>query len=315
MAEEKSPLPDPRMAGRMGQTPREWRKCPACDYDLRGAPVGSRCPECGLPMEVTVGKIDDALSLMPMPVIKRFRYGAWFSMLGLLCIAVALVLLAQWPHPLPAGCVLCVGAALWICGAWFLTPEVNLPQGAWRGFTGTSRIRKLGRYLQVAWLPFTFLLLVAFFASQTGGLQRAWVSRFEVYWWILITLTLTAGMVGLFFEVLMLCELADWVRDALAKQCVSLGLAGLSVTSFVILLIEPVSPLGFLALLVWLASAVAFGVGVFSLGLSISHSVRHAKELQDRIRRRAERNDEFYGGMIDRVRQADAALEQGKHQE
>ena len=310
MADQNSRPLDPRMAGRLSQKVHQWRECPACNYDLRGAPAQGQCPECGLPIEMTIGKIDDALSLMPMPVIKRFRFGALLSILGLASIMVAAVLLIEWRYPSLAGLLLLLGGVLWITGAWFLTPQLILPQGAWRGFTGASRVRRLGRWLQLAWFPLALLLIGAFVATTVSP-APPWLSQVELYWWILLFVMLGIGMLGLCFEVILLCELADWVRDGLAKQCLGLGITGLIITSLSMWYV----PLTLISLFLWIVSACAFGIGFVSLGVSISHSVRHAKEYQGRIQRQRERTDDFYGGMLDRNRQADSASEQLESEE
>ena len=305
MIDQNSPPLDPRMAGRLNQTVHQWRECPACNYDLRGAPARGQCPECGLPIEMPIGKIDDALSLMPMPVIKRFRFGALLSILGLVSIMVVAVLLIEWQYPSLVCLLLLIGAVLWITGAWFLTPSLVLPQGAWRGFTGTSRIRKLGRWLQLAWFPLVFLLIGAVVA-KTVSPAPPWLAQVELYWWISLFFMLAAAMLGLCLEVVLLCELADWVRDGLAKQSLGLGVTGMIITSLSMWYV----PLALISMFLWIVSACAFGVGFVSLGVSISHSVRHAKEHQGRIRRQRERKERFYGGMLDRNRQADSASEQ-----
>ncbi len=303
-----SPL-DPRLAGRTDHAGHRWRVCPACNYDLRGAPERSCCSECGLPIEIPIGKIDDALSLMPMSVIKRFRLGAWTSIVGMLLLALGVLYLFQWNYPILAGSFTLAGYGFWLCGAWFLTPELKLPQGAWRGFTGTSRIRMLGRWLQVAWLPFGGLILCALIATQSGAVPK-WAESFVIYWWIVMLLTLLTSLIGLLFEGILLCELADWVRDRFAKQCLGVGLVGLIITSLAILIGNTFAPIVAFALMIWFVSAGSFGLGFILLGMAISHSVRHAREHQGRIRRRRERSDQFYGGMIDRIRKADAASEQ-----
>lgn len=40
-----------------GATRRRRRRCPACNYDLRGLTVGARCPECGKPRRVPRGAV------------------------------------------------------------------------------------------------------------------------------------------------------------------------------------------------------------------------------------------------------------------
>lgn len=47
---------------RLFVTESEWR-CPACDYDLRGNPQATHCPECGLPLGSIIDDPDASPSM------------------------------------------------------------------------------------------------------------------------------------------------------------------------------------------------------------------------------------------------------------
>lgn len=74
--------------------------CVRCDYDLRGLPIEGRCPECGVPVEVSQRE-RRRLADAAVPYVNTLYAGAWLVVIALVLRAISII----------GGCT----------GGWFLT--------------------------------------------------------------------------------------------------------------------------------------------------------------------------------------------------
>jgi small-conductance mechanosensitive channel len=273
------------------------RRCKACGYNLRGLRYGVNCPECGLSSALEFTS-DDPLSQMPLRVIFAVVRGCWVSSACVLSM-VALLLIDRFGvlnHALSmtmlAGlsCVWC-GAVLW------LTPALGLPQAISRGFGKRSRTRIAARWLQLGWVLAT---CAAAAQASLNSPSAAIVSALQTAQ----TVGIVVGLAGLVVLSVLLERLADWARDEDAQRMFNWAMWSWPIA---ILLYAPIqyfigSWLAFTGrpkfavgvfVILWVLAICTFPYGLLMLAKSVTLSILHNLEYQDRQRRRLERNERF----------------------
>lgn len=273
-------------------------KCEGCGYDLRGHGASAKCPECGLPRKSrTKSEAIDPLYLMPKDVIVTFRNGAVAVMACLFGTAVGTILMVLFGADATViAFAMLVFSLAWVACVWQITPAFEFRQAVRRGFSSTSKLRQAARWIQFAWpaAAVCLVLLMIFSGAATPlstGLLRL----------LLLGLVLL-GLTGLIVVSLLFEELADWTCDELAEKFFRGSQWGIACGALILvlaMLAQAVMPGRFLTTLLFLLSLPATFMLVVSIGtyiyalLSLSKSVTlslyHANEYNDRIRRREER--------------------------
>lgn len=290
--------------GRIG-TVEVDRACLGCGYNLRGLSLGGRCPECGMPVQ-TPSTGDDPLSLMPIQIIKTFRRGTFVVVFALACFIVieALLLFGVLAAPVGAG-LRCAVSALWLGSAWLVTPALDLRQARGYGFAERGVTRRLARWLQLGWVLTALVMLLQ---ATTKPPVPAFIEHGGN---VLIVLGLLSGYAGFICLNVMLQRLARWVRDDTAAGAMNLTLWALPAALIFNAFELPVPLIGLVILAFWLAAVIGFPYGLFLLSRSVMLSVGHAREHQQRLRRRAEREERYHAEVDRRMAGIDAANRKG----
>ncbi|MHC5113901.1 MAG: hypothetical protein ACYTGP_05680 [Planctomycetota bacterium] len=266
------------------------RKCPGCGYSLRGLRGTGRCPECGLPIQMPQN-VDDPLSLMPMPIIRRIRRACLVATMTV-AVFVTIVIAAVFGGHLVPKVLASVMAALvfaWIVSAWMLTPVLSGPSAVFRGFTAASRRRRLARWLQWGWMLPVAAMVFQAFASKAAVKGPAPEMILALHYG-----GVAIGIAAVIAMCVHLEELSTWACDREAASAFNVAMWGIPIVTGMILLLEFFKPAVVIAMffaIIWAIAVSAFPWALVSLSRSVSWSVRHAREHQGRERRRRDRDE------------------------
>jgi hypothetical protein len=305
------PIAGPEAAGKIieEETPPGWTtsphpmgkplppKCEGCGYDLRGHGASAKCPECGLPRKGrSKSEATDPLYLMPRDVIITFRNGAIAVMACLIGSAIGTFIMLLLGA---SGYVMSVGmltfSIAWVICVWQITPAFEFRQAVRRGFSSTSKLRRAARWMQFAW-PAAAICLILLVTFGGGAQFPEGLVQLLMLGFVLLGLTALI-VVSLLFE-----ELSDWSCDDLAEKLFRGSQWGMACGALIVvlaLLANAVMPGGYLTLFLFILSLPAafmlvvsiatYIYALLSLSKSVTLSLYHANEHNDRIRRREQR--------------------------
>lgn len=286
--------PTPGAGNDLGPAPgviESDRTCVGCGYKLRGLPIGSNCPECGMPTRIP-DNIDDPLSQMPVPAIQRLKWGCWSAFW---CMVIALVLSAAYYWNTLSDAFALTGLLLlslsWQVAVRFATPALDLPQARLYGFTRRSRLRLAAQWTQLAW-PLAAGLALLVLAVKNPPPQMAYAQD-------AIRLSMAVGVAGLVALAVVFERLSDWVRDAEAQKYFNGIMWGLP-AGVIMLVWEPnLWWLGVVLNLVAYIMFLVYPLAMLMLARSVGLSVHHAIEYELRHERQHERKERFFEKVVE----------------
>lgn len=255
----------------------EGQSCKQCGYDLRGLEHGGDCPECGASTARTPVARDVPLSQMSESLVRQ---------LALCCAATCLVIPAMvirrlaWGNLAPSqslelGFDLAL-AAIWIGGVTLLTSPVEIEEARRYGLARDGKSRRIAR--AGCWGA----LLVAMTnqwpvgGSEVLVIQSVWLAGWAVC------------IVGCFCLLLLLAEVAEWVRDTTAKRLLESSAYGTPLAYGAAMLISwlPVHPIASgAASVLGVCLLLAAPAGMVMLTGSVVRSIRHAREYKAYLQR------------------------------
>lgn len=267
------------------------RKCLKCGYSLHGLKVGSDCPECGYPTGIST-TIDDPLSLMPIVVIRRLKWGCWAAFWCMMLTLILVFVLRLDVFPQVFVLIALAGLAIfWQVTMRLVIPALDMPQAIIRGFSRRGKLRLATHWLQLGWLVVclsSFVTLAVKTNSPLAPLNN-----------MLLQAGMASGIIGLILLSIMLERLSDWTRDNEAKKifnlitwCIPLAVVFSlwGSTNFWISLIS-------YSLI--LAVVVLYPMSLLILARSISYCVHHAVEHELRMERQQEKRERFFSGVVE----------------
>lgn len=283
------------------------RECPGCGYNLRGLPLQSKCPECGMTVIAPhSGEIDDPLSLAPTRIILVFIRGCWAAsiIVGLVIALNVAQRFPDWDEQYSLWgffglSVLWVGAVIW------LTPAFGIPQAAMRGFSRRGKLRALARWLQWGWVLAAGLRVL----QQEATLKPPMVMLVGAA----LSAGLLAGMIGVICLSILLEHLSEWARDDRAENLFNWATWTIPVTTLLLCVNLPLPFIGQVFILLWVFGMLMFPYALLSLSGSVTLSVVHAHEHRQREQRRTRRTQRYQDQVAQAVRTMDAERQRRGH--
>lgn len=183
------------------------RECERCGYNLRGLPVGGKCPECGTAIvkRRSGNRFTDNLADAPLPYLKVLAVGVALLAVSSVVCSFAFYFLRRGPS-LPLAGAAGVAATAWWVGVFITTAPRRGLEGAVRdGILDSRGLRAANRGIQAAWVvSAVFWVLVSRLAPGTPGHTASW--------WAASILGVV-GTLGLVPLSVQLSSLADWAGD------------------------------------------------------------------------------------------------------
>ena len=267
------------------------RACLHCGYSLRGLAIGAACPECGMSSKVPEA-IDDPLSRMPVPVILRFKWGCWATVwTGVLGVLLWLTLRSGNVPELVPLVGLAALAVHWQVVVRLVTPAFALPQASMRGFSPRGRLRIVVQWLQLGWL-------LAIGATLADVAITSTSPQFDILP-RLVPLGLFVGVVGIFLWAILLGRLAEWTCDKAAETVFNWAVWTLPFTALLLMWTPRNFVLGLAFLVLAVVPFFMMPIGLISLAKSISYSVYHSIEHEDRQERQDTKRAKFFRGVVE----------------
>lgn len=182
--------------------------CAKCEYNLKGLPWGSLCPECGSPIPQRGGKrATESLILAPIPYLWTLRIACMILAASAIVGAVTAILtsLSYIFH----GLTVCATVA-WFIGAWIVSEPRQGPAGGVPISPDELRLaRAAARWLQLGWILAGGVTLAALEVRQVPILNTPWRLVFAIAWLACIG----CGLAGLVALCLVLSNLAHYAME------------------------------------------------------------------------------------------------------
>ena len=247
---------------------------------------------------------DRPLSEMPMSIINRFRIGGRACaacVLGVVSTVIGAMFLPWQPWVAPL--LLVVFTSVWPGAVWLITPEIDVPQARLYGFVRRARLRHVARLLQFGWPAGCVLALGRTAGTSLPGTISTLID-------VATYATLAAALAGTVALAIVLQRLADWVRDDVAERAFTWTIWGLPLFGAAVILLPNIILFSLALHLLLLISIGSFPFGVLSLSKSIELSIRHAREYEQRMQRRVDRQRGYDEHVAQTVSSMDPKREQ-----
>jgi hypothetical protein len=184
------------------------RQCHVCRYNLKGLPLGGKCPECGTPIVRKRGggkRFTDNLADAPLLYLKTLAFGVVLLAVSSVFCSFAFYFLSRDPTLTLAG-IAGVAATGWLVGVFITTAPRQTAESAIRDqILDSTWLRNANRAIQSSWLVAAlFWVLVSRYTPGTQG--------HTIAWWAASILGLV-GVFGLVPLSVQLSSLADWAGD------------------------------------------------------------------------------------------------------
>lgn len=292
------------------------RLCRRCRYNLKGLPLGGKCPECGAPIGAARrGKrFTDNLTDAPIAYLKTLAFGLVLLAIFSIASTFAFYFLGLNPSLVWAGVAAFTAVGWWI-GVYIATAPRQTAEDAPRdGVLDSGWLRIANRSIQASWiLAVVFWVLVLRLPPGSMAHTAAWYTQYALQ---------LIGLFGLVPFAVQLSSLSDWAGDtslserfrvvAWAMAVCGVGVVGskLSVGAGGVL-----SGLLFLAA-VWgtgLQSVIqlVFLYSLFQLANNAIWAVRNSNTAYEVNRRLQERRDKHAMELAERTAAAIALQEHG----
>jgi hypothetical protein len=202
---------------------------------------------------------------------------------------------------------LCGLSLAWWFATIVLTPSFALPQAVTRGFGPASKLRKAARLLPIGWVMATFASLAReFLSASSPAVVFPTPTTFASLLGFAQVVGFLLGMAGIVVLCILLERLADWTRDSDAQRMFNWSMWLIPILSPMLFMSSLALPFLYSSELiipiVWLVAAGFFPYGLLSLSKSVTLSIVHSFEQEERARRSEERKAQHFSKVVDRVR-------------
>jgi len=202
---------------------RPMPRCARCGYILAGSPLPMRCPECGHRRALRQRWIENELHREgPRVVLPVMMH----------CLAAAILLVFPWllravlSESFMDACGLSFRpSAFWVdvalgpaafVASILLTRPIGAQGADGFGLTASSRLRPWISVLNVLWLPYSLLMLMAIFASPAPPNPTAPSPQDE--WIVAAGVLVVPAQIAWVLSLFHMGNIADYLRDAFLRR-------------------------------------------------------------------------------------------------
>jgi predicted Zn-ribbon and HTH transcriptional regulator len=284
------------------------RDCDHCGYNLKGLPMGSKCPECGTPVRRVSSKLNGTImDEAPTHFVRKLRLGFLFA-----SSAIIILIAGAFTSNLTYAYVDIVASLLWVGGIFLVTlPRPNRGKIRPDKVLDNDKFRMLVRALNASWIADALITAGIISLQNTPNGGNAFM---------LGTLAVLGAIVSIIAWICIIptsvyiAEIAYWasnnaVANRLRGTAWVLAVLGSIIAVFTGLeMITGNNVVGFLAAFMWMPMLI-IGIAVLIYFISILQMTHvthwvirnqvHAAGSFERVEERRKNEEQYKGRIVD----------------
>jgi predicted Zn-ribbon and HTH transcriptional regulator len=284
------------------------RDCDHCGYNLKGLPMGSKCPECGTPVRRVAANLNGTImDEAPTHFVRKLRFGFLFA-----STAIIMLIAGVFFSDLTYVSIDILASLLWVGGIFLITlPRPNRANIRPDKILDNDKFRMLVRALNVSWIADALITagIVSLQSTPNGG--NAFVLGTLAVLGAIVSIT---AWICIIPTSVYIAEIAYWasnnpVANRLRGTAWFLAVLGSIIAVFTGLeIMTGNNVLGFLAAFMWMPMVVIFvAVIVYFISiLQMTHVTHwviknqvHAAGSFERMEERRKKEEQYKGRIVD----------------